>query len=224
MDDLQGFYQSLPYPELKKFDRKAVEKSLNNLLVFVYKETRNKDVNSMQCKKLIGNEMNKLIEGKHLRSLSMAMGIFVEGVKELIRPYLEDVEMTQATPVVRDASMIVEDESDEEIQVTPRVEVPYEEPRVVFPYVTPEYKKRQDEDFLKQLGPLEGMFANELTPHISKKTLTVFKRIIGFPPELSKIEPTPEMVDALNILLEHCEKIDLVIYKGNILTLLISKN
>lgn len=99
LDDLQSFYQSLPYPELQNFDRAHVEKSLNNLLTYIYNETRNKNLNSLQCRDLIGTEMNKLIEGKHLKSLSTALGVFVEGVKELIKPYIHDVESQNSLDV-----------------------------------------------------------------------------------------------------------------------------
>lgn len=185
LNDLQSFYESLPHPGFKHFDRNQVEKSLHHLLTHVYGATRNKNLNSLQCKNLIGNEMNKLIEGKHLKSLSTAMGVFVEGVKDLLKPYIEEIEKAQESSI----------------------------PFLKMKSPTAEQKKR-DENYLKRRGPLEGYIAPYLGGMISDSALPILKRIIGLPAELGQVEPRPHLMKALNILLDHCESVEHKIYQG----------
>lgn len=176
LNDLEIFYRSLPYPDLQKFNREKVEKSLRHLLSYIYDQTRNKDLSSKQCKDLIGTEMNKLIEGKHLKSLSTAMGVFVEGMKELIRPYVEEMEnAANVAPVKED---LVKERSAE--------------------------TQKQKESF----------YSSYWEKFMPKSMLPTFKKIFGFPPELGEVEPTWSKMNALKILLEQCERVDLKIFQG----------
>jgi hypothetical protein len=165
------------------------------LLNYVYNETHNKNLNSLQCKNLIGNEMNKLIEGKHLKSLGTAMGVFVEGVKELMRPYIEEMERTSSVGMRLN-------EEDNDNDNAPRVSFSHG----VLPSMT---KQKHDESYLGRRA-LEYPLNYIITP----STAPIFKRIIGIPEELKKLEITQNVVDALQILLEHCENIDVKIYQG----------
>lgn len=182
-----------------------MEKSLHHLLKYVYDETRNKNLNSLQCKNLIGNEMNKLIEGKHLKSLGTAMGVFVEGVKELMRPYIEEMERASIGGV-----RTVEREEEEDDDNAPRVSFSHG----VLPSMT---KQKHDESYLGRRGPVDGALGYPLNDVIALSSVPIFKRIIGTPEELKRVELTQNIVDALGILLEHCENIDMKIYQGEIL-------
>lgn len=104
MNDLDGFYKSLPYPEFKKFRRDQVKKSLDRLLKYVYTETNKHDINITKCEDLIGKEMNNLMERKYLKNAGTSFGIFLAGIKELITPYIDEAEslsrqnLTQSSP------------------------------------------------------------------------------------------------------------------------------
>ncbi|KAG5673074.1 hypothetical protein PVAND_003149 [Polypedilum vanderplanki] len=92
LNDLDSFYKSMPYPEFQNFNRKQVEESLDRLLFHVYEETKRFDITNIKCKDLIGNELTKVMERKHLSKLNKSMGIFLQGVKELMEPYINELE------------------------------------------------------------------------------------------------------------------------------------
>lgn len=100
LNDLEAFYKTLPFPELKKFDRQQVEKSLDHLLHQVYEQTRRYELTNVKCKDLIGNEMKKLMEQKQLKNLNKSLGIFLHGIKELIEPYVE-MKIRKEQPSIR---------------------------------------------------------------------------------------------------------------------------
>lgn len=90
LNDLEAFYKSLPFPELKKFNRVQIEQSLDALLRTVYERTRRYDMTNLNCKDLIGNEMKKLMEQKQLKNINESLGVFLKGIKELIEPLLDE--------------------------------------------------------------------------------------------------------------------------------------
>jgi hypothetical protein len=58
----------------------------------VYDQTKRFDITNIKCKHLIGAELTKIMERKHLGKLNKSMGVFLQGVKELMDPYVEELE------------------------------------------------------------------------------------------------------------------------------------
>ncbi|XP_070491146.1 interaptin-like [Chironomus tepperi] len=100
LNDLEAFYKTLPYPEIQKFNREQIEKSLDRLLHQVYEQTRKYELTNVKCKDLIGNEMKKLMEQKHLKNLNASLGVFLRGIKELIESYIEPSDSQQELPSI----------------------------------------------------------------------------------------------------------------------------
>ncbi|CAG9809562.1 unnamed protein product [Chironomus riparius] len=100
LNDLEAFYKTLPYPEIQKFNREQIEISLDRLLQQVYEQTKKYELTNIRCKDLIGNEMKKLMEQKHLKNLNASLGVFLQGIKELIGSYIQPSEVQEELPSI----------------------------------------------------------------------------------------------------------------------------
>lgn len=203
LTDLDQFYKSLPFEEFKKFSRKSLEMSLNKLLEFVHRETKDQDLSTIQCKSLIGEEMNKLIECKHLKDLSSAMGVFVEGARELLMPHLKRMDQARSSSLGPSRLVSSRDRSRSRATSSLANFVQKSPPKPMTP------QERADQSYLERRGKGIAKLKTPIWKFVKTSELwEQLARIIGTPKELDDISPNYNLNKALSIMLEHTIRID----------------
>lgn len=226
LNDLDNFYKSLPFSEFKRFNRSSLITAFDKILKFVYEQTKDTDISTLKCKDMVGEEMKKLVACKHLEDLSKAMGVFVEGAKEILLPHLERVDRLRPTPrhissrprvstVRRGRVSLAPSRSrvgGQKISTAPKETLQQEK---IALNLTPSALSVAEQSYLERRQKKEAKLVGVSWRVLNNaKNLKHFKKVIGLPKELEDIFPDYKMNKALDVMLRHIIKIDELIFDG----------
>jgi hypothetical protein len=99
LDELKGYYESLPHIEGKKFEKENISIQFHAFLENLYEATKSNSVTMDTCKQLVNDRLEASTEIGRMKKLKQSLTTFVNYVYQLIDPYIKEVESVADVPV-----------------------------------------------------------------------------------------------------------------------------